>query len=158
MKELSIPNFDMKIGTLKNNLIKTLEENFKTYWHKLKTTTQETKQGKLSTYFTFKNCFERESYLNVRHFKIRQVICKLRISAHPLRIECGRYKNIQRSDRICLYCSQGKVEDEQHFISECSLYENIRNQLYLKITKLCQNFPTLNNSAKVIWLFLQRRQ
>jgi translation elongation factor EF-1alpha len=36
------------------------------------------------TYFTFKEHFIREKYTFLNDFKVRQAICKIRISAHPL--------------------------------------------------------------------------
>ena len=43
------------------------------------------------------------------------MICKLRISAHPLAIEKGRYSNVPRSERFCNACKKEIVEDEEHF-------------------------------------------
>ena len=55
-----------------------------------------------------------------------RMICKFRISAHPLNVESGRYSNISRSNRICLCCSTLDLEDEFHFIIICSLYSELR--------------------------------
>jgi hypothetical protein len=49
----------------------------------------------IQTYFTFKEHFIREKYTFLNDFKVRQAICKIRISAHPLMIEIGRYKNLE---------------------------------------------------------------
>jgi hypothetical protein len=47
----------------------------------------EDKKGKVCTYFTFKEHFIREKYTFLNDFKVRQAICKIRISAHPLMIQ-----------------------------------------------------------------------
>ena len=72
-------------------------------------------------------------YLQINNFKIRQSICKIRVSAHSLNIETGRYKNIIRSERKCTNCSKGDIEDEKHVIVDCPLYENIRVNFLIKL-------------------------
>ena len=76
-------------------------------------------------------CFRREPYLSVLYSDQRNLITKFRISAHQLRIETGRYERkknqagkipiLEREERVCLYCNLSKVEDESHFLLECSL-------------------------------------
>ena len=46
--------------------------------------------GKLRTYRTFKHDFRMEAYLNLPVY-LRIPVTKFRVSAHPLRIETGRY-------------------------------------------------------------------
>ena len=85
--------------------------------------------------------------------KIRQSICKIRVCAHPLNIETGRYKNIIRSERKCTNCSEGDIEDEKHFVVDCPLYENIRVKFFDKVIYLCPNFRYMDTSSKFVWLF-----
>ena len=94
-------------------------------------------------------------YLQINNFKIRQSICKIRVSAsaHPLNIETGRYKNIIRSERKCTNCSEGDIEDEKHFVVDCPLYENIRVKFFDKVIDLCPNFRYMDTSSKFVWLF-----
>ena len=42
----------------------------------------------------------------------------MRLSAHRLPIETGRYENIQRNERTCPLCSAGKG-DEHHYLFQC---------------------------------------
>ena len=91
-------------------------------------------------YHIYKTHFGKEKYLQINNFKIRQSICKIRVSAHPLNIETGRYKNIIRSERKCTNCSEGDIEDEKHFVVDCPLYENIRVKFFDKVIDLCPNF------------------
>ena len=53
-------------------------------------------EGKLDTYYKVKDCFRREKYLDLKHFNIRQSISKLRLSAHSLKIETGRFGQNRR--------------------------------------------------------------
>lgn len=65
---------------------------------------------------------------------------KLRVSAHPLRIETGRYCKppLPPDQRICQYCTLGAVENEEHFLLECTLYETKRRDLWQAV---CSIFP-----------------
>lgn len=79
--------------------------------------------GKLRTYAAFKSTFRLENYVVMLNKPLRSVFSKLRISSHTLMIEKGRYfsPKLPVEDRICKYCKV-KVEDEYHFIMECTLY------------------------------------
>ena len=39
----------------------------------------------------------------------------------------GRYSNIASENRLCNYCTLNKVEDEQHFLLQCSNYTELRS-------------------------------
>ena len=56
----------------------------------------------------------------------RSFLTKIRISAHSLNIETGRYNSIPREQRLCTFCLS-LVEDEKHFILHCPKHQNIRN-------------------------------
>ena len=61
--------------------------------------------------------FNFEHYLSqVQNVKHRQ----LRISAHKLPVEAGRYKNIPHNDRICKHCDLNEFGNEQHYLMSCS--------------------------------------
>ena len=68
---------------------KYLVKGFKTFWYK--EWEQKSSDGKLDTYFSVKKEFNTEPYLKLEKFHIRKAICKLRLSAHNLVIEAGRY-------------------------------------------------------------------
>ena len=61
--------------------------------------------------------------------KLRSVLTKLRISAHNLRVETGRYgrNRLERNERKCLICANSNdIEDEFHFIILCNVYNDLR--------------------------------
>ena len=68
----------------------------------------------------------------------------------PLRIETGRYTNLQVNERICLLCQQNCVEDEAHFLFECDLYTAERNQFE---TDINANFNILSKENKFRTVF-----
>ena len=79
-------------------------------------------------------------------------LTKLRISAHKLEIENGRYNRKSVADRVCKKCNYNKVEDEIHFICECSLYNAERIRLFEYVNHKIPNFVSLNSHDKFIWL------
>ena len=78
------------------------------------------------------------------------MLSKLRISAHKLAIEGDRYLNIPKHERIRTSCNSGEVEDEEHFLLNCSLYKPLRQVLCSKLVKF--NHQCLN--LKIIILEL----
>ena len=56
----------------------------------------------------------------------RVIITRWRLSCHRLRVETGRYTHprLPREQRVCSLC--GILEDEQHVIFVCPIYNNIR--------------------------------
>ena len=77
-------------------------------------------------YKNFKQSFEIEHYLNVLSSKFRIVISRLRLSAHQLRIETGRYarNRTDRALRLCTLCDKSDLdEDEYHLVLVCPVYD-----------------------------------
>ena len=61
--------------------------------------------------------------------KYRKWLCKFRVSSHRLEIEAGCWtkpKKTPLDNRKCIICNV--LEDEYHFVLECSLYLNLRTQ------------------------------
>ena len=91
---------------------------------------------KLEFYSQLKSEFLAEPYLD--HIKVsshRSSVTRLRISAHNLFIERGRYERplISRELRWCAFCYNQSnnvvVEDEQHALLTCPLVEPIVNKV-----------------------------
>ena len=94
-----------------------------------------------------------EKYLSVlQNFEHRRNVARLRLSAHRLQIERGRYQGVLRHDRICLRCTSGEVDDEKHFLFSCSCNSDMRTSLYNTIKLSCLNFNSLSTNNKFIWL------
>ena len=58
-------------------------------------------------------------------------------------IEGGRYLNIPKHERICTACNSGEVEDEEHFLLNCSLYKPLRQVLCSKLVKFTHRCPPI---------------
>ena len=120
---------------------------------------------KLITYNTIKSKFEYEKYLDtildIRH---RITLTKLRISAHKLEIERGRYLNVPRNNRTCIICDLNTLENEFHFLCICPRLTQLRNQLYKKLehlnlfTILSPSIPECPFIASVLYQMYKKRQ
>ena len=84
--------------------------------------------SKLRTYGIFKSEIREEPYLKiVKNVKDRISMTKFRLSNHNLMIEKGRHRNLDRTMRICLFCTA--VEDEIHFLTKCETFRHLRSSL-----------------------------
>ena len=83
-------------------------------------------EGKLIFYGKLKDRYNKENYLNIQNFENRKILSNIRMSSHKLKIETGRYTNIERENRLCELCNMRKIETEEHFLLECPAYNHHR--------------------------------
>ena len=83
---------------------------------------------KLCTYRKVKDKLEHEVYLNTCDKKGRRAMARLRSGTNSLRIETGRHEGLERKDRVCRFGCK-VVEDEKHFLLECKMYKDYREEL-----------------------------
>ena len=76
----------------------------------------------------------------------------MRISAHRLRSEQGRYQDTPRQNKICHRCNSSEVDDEIHFLFSCKSYVLQRNVIDMTVNAVCPNFRSLSQDDKLIWL------
>ena len=114
--------------------------------------------GKLCTYRKIKQNFCYENYLDdVRNRDDRSAVTKLRISAHKLFIERGRYIRppLDRNERICSHCLINKkahIEDEFHALIVCPKYCEKRKVIFNSVECICPNFKDLDDYEKFIFI------
>lgn len=86
-------------------------------------------------YKNVKTLLNVEKYLNldIKPYYKRS-LSRFRCSSHKLNVELGRHFNIERENRICVYCFMQKdalvIEDEFHAFFVCEKFKIIRD-LYL---------------------------
>ena len=120
-----------------------------------------TEDRKLYLYASFKKIYKFESYLDyIQDFTVRCTLAKLRVSAHNLQIETGRFSKNKtpRDERFCPYCKTLNiftVEDEVHFLLICPLFNEDRQKLLEGIHRAFPSTTSLNNFNMYIWLMSQ---
>ena len=91
----------------------------------------------------------------------RTLLTKFRISNHNLRIETGRHERkvnshgkpviLPRCERLCQNCITNSVEDEIHFMLECTPQQQ-REKFLEKLYSKFPNLLSLNYLNLFIWL------
>lgn len=90
--------------------------------------------SKLNTFAKCYKEFSLQKYLDLNLPKsLVKNLTKLRISAHTLLIEKGRYRRpkLPKDQRQCTVCTQ--IEDEEHFVLFCKKHDAIREKLFSKL-------------------------
>ena len=139
------------LGSISNRSRKLIQRDLRSkygqyWWDKIQL------ESKMRTYIQFKSHFEFEDYLNISNVKHRKAMTKLRISAHRLAIERGRYNNIPLDKRICTTCQGQIIEDEYHFLLKCIQHVNARQAMLHTIDTMCENFKHLSEYDKFTYL------
>jgi hypothetical protein len=94
--------------------------------------------NKLRTYALFKTELGFEPYLvHIDNRDMRVLLSKFRFGICPLRIETGRYEVVNREkksipveQRTCRCCLSSVVEDEYHFLLQCSAFSHRRQRMF----------------------------
>jgi hypothetical protein len=138
-----------QIGRLKN----IVQSKYRDIW-KAELNEHILKGGKLSFFTQFKKEFGLSGYLNKGLApELRIALTRLRISAHKLPIETGRYRGLERAQRTCPYCCIA-IGDEQHYLVNCQnvIIKQWRDIYFEKINRANNTFNGLDNANKVLFL------
>ena len=112
------------------------------------------KKPKLRTYCLFKETMDIENYIKYNlSSSERSAMAQFRFGILPLNIETGRFRNQALDERLCTLCEFNEIEDESHFLFQCSLYDELRNEWVSHIVNKTANFLELDkiNKFKVIF-------
>ena len=83
---------------------------------------------KQATYFSIKKDNACEPYITqAKNHHLRRIIALFRTGSHWLRVQSGRFERLEFSQRTCPAC-QGEVEDEQHAVFACPIYDELRSK------------------------------
>ena len=112
--------------------------------------------GKMHLYRKLKNNFCFEPYLNqIKKNKVRRSMTAIRISAHRLEIETGRYIGKKREERLCSLCKENDIKaigSEIHAILHCPSFKKERDGVLNFITKRYPNFKSLDDQNRIIFM------
>ena len=107
----------------------------------------------LWSYSLYKHGLYFEPYLNsISNIRHRIALTKLRTSSHVLEIERGRYTVPKTAvyDWLCKTCYQ--IQDEEHFLINCKIYDPLRLELYSKVSIRTTEFTLQNNQEKITFI------
>ena len=135
----------MSCKRLKHAIVNKLIELYKVYWNNTK---QNENVSRLHFYNKFTKFYRMEPYLSSNNFEVRRTMSRFRLSAHDLAIEKGRQQNIPRNNRLCNICNV--IEDEEHFLNECKIYQEVRKEFLADIQTDCHvSLITLMSNDRV---------
>jgi len=106
-------------------------------------------RNKLRTYKTFKEEYKTEPYVyEIIPKHHRSALAKFRSGVAPLRIETGRYERnaVPADQRKCFNCLDN-VEDEFHVVMHCPVYNDLRQELLLKIDQVFSDRINMDDDA-----------
>merc|ERR1712083_490017 len=81
---------------------------------------------KLRTYRTIRTKLNSEAYLKIDDEEGRKQMARIRSGTNDLRIETGRHEGLDREERKWWF-GCGEVEDEEHFLMKCKMYNDLRS-------------------------------
>ena len=96
--------------------------------------------------------FPFDDVIMIKVQKYRIALSRLRASSHTLEIERGRHDRPKKpvDARLCSSCSV--IEDERHFICECSINWEIRAYMYSTVNGIYLDFALLSEEDKFVFL------
>ena len=113
-----------------------------------------TKKPKLRFYKQFKCDMHEEEYVSFNlKPKERSILAQLRMGILPLAIETGRFINQPLEQRLCALCDGNKIEDEWHFIFNCPIYNDKRDDFFSGIVEQNPEFVLLEENEQMKYLF-----
>ena len=119
--------------------------------------TKSNTEGKLCIFRTFKQDYCMEGYLLLLpSLKHMSTIAKFRMSSHTLAIETGRHAKpkIAKEERKYRYCNLVDVEDAEHFILKCPLYNKERLSL---LNSVVLNVSAMSQTDVIIYLLSSKK-
>ena len=94
--------------------------------------------SKLAVYSTYRYELESGRYLDVLGIR-KYFVAVSCLRCHNLRIESGRRNNTELAKKACTLCNLYSIEDEFHFLMNCTAYTDLFNKF---ITPHISDFPS----------------
>ena len=155
-KSINKENFKVETAKVIKEINENLQSTYRTQFFDLLIKEIQEKPNKLC-YGLMKKEYTMEHYLSRVHInQIRNIITKFRVNAHKLRINSGAYEHnggpIPTDERICKFCNLNIVENETHFIIQCTKYQEIREIFIKNISVHNKQFSTLTIKEQTLYI------
>ena len=82
----------------------------------------------------------------------RALTAQLRMGILPIKIETGQFRDMPLEERICELCRMNEIEDEEHILCKCPVYDDLMHSLCRKAQDVCLEFNTYTSGKKLISL------
>ncbi len=90
-----------------------------------------------------------ESYIKVILPEGHRIsLAKFRCGVALIRIETGRYENVNKNT-LWLLCNDNAIENEEHVILNCIAYNDIRTDLFTSARSIHPNLDNLTDDDKL---------
>ena len=83
-------------------------------------------------------------------------LAKFRSGTAPIKIETGRYQNLDLSERVCFHCASC-IEVEEHVLMVCPIYEDLRMSLVSEAMLVIPAFGGYSDMQKLCFLLSDSR-
>ena len=82
----------------------------------------------------------------------RVALAQYRLNSHNLGIKTGRHTKPPKpqEQRLCLYCRNGCVDDETHFLTECDIHTETRQRFVSNIKSHIDGYEDLRANGKFV--------
>ncbi len=80
--------------------------------------------------------------------RARQNFASIRCGTAPLRIETGRFENMNIEEQVCQICNTDIIEDEMHFIMWRNAHQQSRHKLLIVAEHTIEGFSRLSLEDK----------
>ncbi|KAI2642407.1 hypothetical protein H4Q32_030857 [Labeo rohita] len=120
-----------------------------------------TQVKKLTYFYSIKSDYKLAPYLSsIKNYGHRKLLTKYRLSEHILSVETGRHKQSWRARelRLCSHCTESLIEDELHFLTECSKYKHIRDAYFKQIALVSPEFQQTSNTEKLSYILGEKEK
>ena len=145
MQHLNNPLYDFSNSLC--DIKEVLREMCETQWFN-----NMIQSAKLRTYKLFKDDCKPSYYLKVIHNKnYRSALAKFRCGVAPIRLETGRYEQLQIDERICPTCNE-EIEDEEHVLIRCNTYNDVRQEVFRFANSIDVNFDNMDDRDKLCFV------
>ena len=86
----------------------------------------------------------------VRDRAMRSMLVKLRGGTAHFEIETGRWRGLEREERVCRECSNGTIEDTCHWMMTCPTWGNLRQPLIERVRQVIDDFEEMETESKTV--------
>ena len=112
---------------------------------------------KIRTYIHFRQSLDTEEYVKYNLSRNeRSFMAQIRLGILPLKIETGRFENLVPELRLCEFCPNTEIDDEEHFLFKCELNKELKTKFISTLirdrsTKCTFDYSTIQLFWKIIF-------